>query len=131
MRAENRGVAENRVRLGELEKRLDILEARMNEVSRRDRLSGRKFAHPMQPVYLDDLGTARFKQNAIVRFLLDEGPFDMNKIAVLPGISQEDREQFAQLIGYSVSGFGELGYVSQETFDKAEAMIDGLLEEKE
>ena len=34
--------------------------------------------------------------------------------------SIEDREQFAQLIGYSVSGFGDLSYVSDETWGMVE-----------
>lgn len=131
MRAEIPGVAENRARLEKLEERLGALESRMNGLSAHGSPSEGDLKHPMQPVYLDDRGTARFKQNAIVRFLLDAGPFDMNKIAVLPGISQEDREQFAQLIGYSISGFGELSYVSSKAYHRADAMIDGLLEEKE
>jgi len=48
-----------------------------------------------------------------VRFLLDMGPFDMNKLAIMD-FSREDRIQFAQLIGYSQAGFGELSYVSDE-----------------
>lgn len=75
--------------------------------------------HPMQPVVLDRSGVARFRVNNIVRFLLDAGPYDLNKLALMPW-SDEDREQFAQLIGYSVSGFGELGYTSDEVYDKAE-----------
>lgn len=51
--------------------------------------------------------TVRFKENSIVRFLLDGGPFDLNMLARMP-FSVEDREQFAQLIGYSLEGFGEL-----------------------
>jgi len=66
----------------------------------------------------------RFRSNAIVQFLLDEGPFDMNDLA-LKNFPAEDREQFAQLIGYSLSGFGELGYVSDETYSTAERMADG------
>lgn len=79
--------------------------------------------HPVQPLDLDEHGVLRFKANAIVRFLLDAGPFDMNKLAMM-NFSQEDREQFAQLIGYSLSGFGELSYVSDETYDRAQKSID-------
>ncbi len=75
--------------------------------------------HPIQPLYKDDDGM-RFKKNAIVRFLLDAGPFDMNQIGLMP-FSQEDREQFAQLIGYSLCGFSELSYVSGETYNEAVA----------
>jgi len=77
--------------------------------------------HPIQPLEKDDQGTLRFKQNAIVRFLLDNGPNDMNKLAIMP-FSVEDRQQFAQLIGYSLSGYGELGYVSDDALKAAEEM---------
>ncbi len=76
--------------------------------------------HPMQPLVKDNDGMVRFKQNAIVRWLLDAGPFDMNSIGALPNISVEDREQFAQLIGYSLSGFSELSYVTDATYARAE-----------
>ena len=66
---------------------------------------------PMQPVIKDDRGVLRFRENAIVRHLLDHGGIDLNKLALLK-FSQADREQFAQLIGYSVSGYHELSYVS-------------------
>lgn len=76
--------------------------------------------HPMQGVYLDDDGVVRFRHNAIVRFLLDAGPHSMNTLALMPW-SDEDREQFAQLIGYSISGAGELSYVSDDLLAKAKA----------
>ena len=63
-------------------------------------------------------GIIRFKQNAIVRLLLDTGKFNLNDIARM-NFSNEDHEQLAQLIGYSLSGFGELSYVSDKTFDAA------------
>jgi len=78
-----------------------------------------KQTHPIQPIIKDKNGTLRFKENAIVSFLLDAGPFDMNKLAYMP-FTQEDREQFAQLIGYSLGGFGELRYVSDKTYKRAE-----------
>lgn len=82
--------------------------------------------HPIQPVGWDCDGRIRFKHNAIVRFLLDMGPFDLNQIALLPNISREDHEQFAQLIGYSLSGFGELPYVSNEVYAEADLMAHEL-----
>lgn len=81
--------------------------------------------HPMQPVVLVD-GVARFKQNAIVRALLDIGPLDMNKLACLP-FSDEDREQFAQLIGYSVSGAGDLSYMRAGVISQADKQAEELL----
>jgi len=81
--------------------------------------------HPMQEIYLDDKGVARFRVNAIVRFLLDDGPNDMNRLARIP-FSDADREQFAQLIGYSVSGFEELSYASDAAVAKAAEIADNL-----
>jgi len=78
--------------------------------------------HPIQPLQLDKSGVLRFKENPIVRYMLDMGFIDMNRIACLPNIREEDHEQFAQLIGYSLSGFGELSYVSDETYSAAEKM---------
>lgn len=80
--------------------------------------------HPVQPLVIDEHGTLRFKKNAIVRYLLDNGPFDMNHLSVC-GFSDEDREQFAQLIGYSLGGFGELSYVTDTTYDRAALSISG------
>lgn len=77
-----------------------------------------KLKHPLQPLDYDDHGMLRFKENAIVVFLLNTGGSDMNKLAMMP-FSDEDREQFAQLIGYSLGGFGELPYVSDKTYTRA------------
>lgn len=74
--------------------------------------------HPHQPLVTVD-GIQRFKQNAIVKFLLDNGKFDMNHLAVLP-FTREDRVQFAQLIGYSLCGFGDLSYVTDSDYEEAE-----------
>ena len=79
--------------------------------------------HPVQPLVTDSEGVLRFKANAIVRYLLDNGPFNLNDLALLP-FSDEDREQFAQLIGYSLSGFGDLSYVSDETYERAESQVE-------
>jgi hypothetical protein len=77
--------------------------------------------HPIQPIEKDARGVLRFKSNKIVEHLLEHGGIDLNKLAVMD-FSREDREQFAQLIGYSLSGFGSLSYVSDETYAAAEAM---------
>jgi len=65
--------------------------------------------HPTQPIETDEDGVRRFKRNAIVRYILDAGPLNMNDIALMP-FSREDRQQFAQLIGYSFSGYMDLSY---------------------
>ncbi len=79
--------------------------------------------NPIQPLYTDENGTTRFKANVIVRFLLDAGPIDMNKLAMME-FSADDRMQFAQLIGYSLSGYSELFYVSDDAFGIAAHMRD-------
>ncbi len=85
--------------------------------------------HPMQEiVWVDDI--IRFRKNAIVSYMLGEGTrtglFDLNKIACL-GFSEEDHMQLAQLIGYSVSGYGDLSFVSGESAAKADAIADELI----
>ena len=85
--------------------------------------------HPIQPVYKTSTGVARFKENKIVGLLLSAGPFDLNQLALM-NFEDEDHEQFAQLIGYSVSGFGELSYASDDTVEAADKMVAALEEEK-
>lgn len=81
--------------------------------------------YPMQPIVLVD-GVARFRENNIIRCMLDVGPFDMNQLAVMD-FTDVDREQFAQLIGYSVSGAGDLDYMSDELIAMADKAVDALL----
>lgn len=85
--------------------------------------------HPTQPYALDSHDVERFKANYIVSELLDfasQHGFDMNAIARRQ-YTPEDRVQFAQLIGYSVSGFADLSYVDQEAYDRA--VMEGASEE--
>lgn len=84
----------------------------------RDQAPAHAPPHPMQPVVRMDDGVHRFKPNAIVQHLLDKGTVDLNAIARLP-FSREDRTQFAQLIGYSVSGAGDLSYFDDAVRDRA------------
>ena len=73
--------------------------------------------NPIQPLQMDD-GTMRFKANHIIRDLYDftmPKGFDMNHIVGSGKYSQDDIEQFYQLIGFSLTGFHEVSYVSDET----------------
>jgi hypothetical protein len=79
---------------------------------------------PIQPIEADGHGVIRFRKNLIVEHLLDKGGLDLNDLARLD-FPQEDWEQFAQLIGYSVSGFGSLSYVSNDTYETARRMLNG------
>ena len=75
--------------------------------------------NPTQPVEIDAQGVERFKKNLIVAHLLDSHPTcDMNKLATLD-FTDDDRQQFAQLIGYSVSGYGDLSYIDDEAYEQA------------
>lgn len=82
--------------------------------------------HPIQPTVTDNQGVLRFKANAIVQHLLDTHPAcNMNTLAVIP-FADEDRQQFAQLIGYSLDGFSTLSYVDDEAYATAAHMANGL-----
>ena len=69
--------------------------------------------HPIQPLIVDHAGVVRFKENVLVSYLLDVASTgqkcDMNTLALIPA-TRDDRQHFAQLIGYSVSGYGDLSY---------------------
>lgn len=99
--------------------------------------------HPMQPVHLDAQGTIRFKPNKIVRFMLDHGvnlvdavwnrkfATDGLSLNILAGMDfpQEDWEQFYQLIGYSISGYHELSFVSDASATEASLLAKKILPE--
>lgn len=86
---------------------------------------------PDQPIYKDGDGTLRFVSNGLVRHLLDYGGIDMNQLAVLPGITVDERRQFAQLIGYSVDGYCGLNYVQEygDELNRIEALERDFWEE--
>lgn len=78
--------------------------------------------HSIQPLHHDNHGVLRFQENPIVQYLLEAGPFDLNILAGGTGFDREDWEHFAQIIGYSLDGWGSLNYVSDTTFEVAYAM---------
>lgn len=89
--------------------------------------------HPMQKIVKDIYGIPRFVENKIVSKLLDvarEVGVDMNNIASWD-VDREDRQQFAQLIGYSVSGFSSLNYADDDTVDAAYLIVTNGEEETE
>ena len=76
--------------------------------------------HPIQPLEMVN-DVIRFKRNNIVNFLLDFGQkhhMGLNELHRMD-FSQEDWEQFAQLIGYSHSGASDLSYMSDKTLSIA------------
>lgn len=83
---------------------------------------------PLQPIVRDKDGVLRFQKNEIVAFLLDwasQRGMSLNEMARMP-FDVADREQFAQLIGYSIGGFSELDYVRDDTYARAEAASKGI-----
>ena len=85
--------------------------------------------HPIQPLKLDKYGVLRFKHNDIVIDLLSfasERGFGLNEIACR-SYSREDRQQLAQLLGYSLHGYGDLRrYVDDDAYRVAQLMAEGL-----
>ena len=106
-----------------------------------------KDPHPMQPVIKDEGGILRFRENAIIRYIVDhagdvvhpgapaidprtgrpyhQGRLDLGKLMTMD-FPQEDREQFAQLIGYAITGYHELSYVSDESATQASALAHAV-----
>lgn len=85
----------------------------------------------MQPLIRDEQGVQRFKSNTLVSALLDHGRetgLDLNKLSAKfhPGEHQADWQQLAQLIGYSLIGYGSLSYVDDEAYNTASYMAQGL-----
>lgn len=81
--------------------------------------------HPIQPLVMDP-EVLRFKENAIVRKLLDVATangYSLNEITRDPNTTREDLVQLYQLIGYSLSGYGELQFVSDTDYEAAEHMF--------
>ncbi len=90
----------------------------------------RLMKHPMQPIEWDDEGVIRFKRNVIVRFLLDwasERGMDLNGLQLVPA-SSDDWTQFMQLIGYSVSGAGDVPGFSRTVLAKADVEVALMVE---
>lgn len=76
--------------------------------------------HPMQPLVLTKTGV-RFKDNAIVRYLLEFArarQCGLNELVAMP-FATEDWTQFVQLIGYSLEGVGELTYIDPRLYKHA------------
>jgi len=84
--------------------------------------------YPIQPIVKDLSGVWIFKVNRIVRMLLDTHPaMDMNTIGSIP-FTDDERQQFAQLLGYSLNGYGELPYVDDNAYNRAMALVMALVE---
>ena len=84
---------------------------------------------PMQPIVKDEHDVARFQKNRIVYDLWKEGKVDLNTIGIRAAdgeYTEAEQMQFAQLIGYSVSGFGDLSYADREVVRRADRLAEKL-----
>jgi hypothetical protein len=82
----------------------------------------------MREVVLDSAGVARFKANAIVDWLFETGRINLNDIAIQRDkFPVEDVEEFWQMLGYSVSGYGDLSFAQPETVEQADEAVYRLL----
>tara|TARA_R110000868_G_scaffold327811_1_gene588707 strand:- start:420 stop:788 length:369 start_codon:yes stop_codon:yes gene_type:complete len=79
--------------------------------------------HPIQPIVKDADGVNRFKRNHIIDYLFDECLIDLNKLQKMD-FPAEDRQQLAQLLGYSISGYGDLDYVDNYAYGVAAMMVN-------
>ncbi|MEN9904233.1 MAG: hypothetical protein RLZZ555_798 [Pseudomonadota bacterium] len=86
----------------------------------------------MQPIVEDSHGVLRFKENKLVSTLYAHGVatgLGLNELHCMP-FTDEDRRQFAQLIGYSVDGYGTLSYVDDEACDLADEAARAIWEQQ-
>lgn len=70
----------------------------------------------------DDDTLARFRANAIVKFLMNFAwgkGVGLSELRDMPW-SQEDWDQFCQLIGYSLDGYHEMSFLSDEAKVRAD-----------
>lgn len=58
------------------------------------------------------------------------GGINLNDLARIE-FSQDDQQHFAQLIGYSLSGYGDLSYVDDASYEAAATMAEDGLDEKD
>ena len=77
----------------------------------------------MRSIIKDSRGVIRFKANAIVNWIVSSGRLNLNDI-LLDEYSIEDIEEFWQLMGYSVSEYGELSFIREETVAVADAIAE-------
>lgn len=90
----------------------------------------KELTNPMQPVFIDNYGASQFKSNKIVKFLYEQLHGGMNTLMQMD-FTKNDRQQFAQLIGYSVSGYSELNYVDETAYLRAQAQAETNIENSE
>lgn len=77
---------------------------------------------------VNDNGVLRFKANTVVRELMNRaryGKCDLNDLIGL-NLPIADWEEFHQLIGYSLSGYQDISFFSDESKDAAHALQESF-----
>ena len=93
--------------------------------------------HPDQPLVFDSQGTVRFRENKLVSHLVDwAGPRGMGLNELVAharehDLADDEYAQLAQLIGYSVSGWGTLSFASDEAVERNDARAAAMLATKQ
>lgn len=80
---------------------------------------------PMRPIVIAEDGVIRFQENKVVRLLVDrarERGYSLNELVRDLPEASPDWDEFYQLIGYSVSGYGDLSRVSPESVEAADTI---------
>jgi hypothetical protein len=81
---------------------------------------------PMQPIVVADDGVVRFQANKVIEWIVDSGKVSLDDVAMLK-VPVGDKEQFWQMLGYSVSGYGGLLFVRRKTRLKASSKAARVL----
>ena len=83
----------------------------------------------MQPIVWAADGLIRFKANKIIEYLFESGKLSLNEIATMQ-FPAEDHVQIAQLLGYSVSGFGDLSYVPRKLVHECDEIAAKMVKQR-
>jgi hypothetical protein len=70
-----------------------------------------KVGHKFYPTVLDQRGVQRFKENSLLRYLVDKKIIDLNRVCMdyqCGNFDQVHYAEFMMMIGYSVCGFCDL-----------------------
>lgn len=94
----------------------------------------KKNKHPNQPLVYAKDGCMRFKQNDIVRKLLDfaaDHGYSINEIyqEFLPSHA-DDYKQLLQLLGYSIGGYCDISMIPEKQKKRAEKKAEKLRKQK-
>lgn len=93
-------------------------------------MSNGRSPFPDQPLVVDPYGVVRFMENRMVSYLLDaarRSGVDLDALAsmrVAGHFTDAEAQQLSQLIGYSVSGYGELSYVNEEDLQRVDEAVE-------